>query len=270
MRLLGGLMQLAIIPTLGLILAGCSPTKTVSVVTEEGAGTWATGQHDYCIYKANRLICTPQESRPLVIPEVLKGKIKPGEKVKIEDVMFLNSVRFMSQVEDSLENRKPKLHVTVFDTKFSEKPEDYSVWNCISTGQGSPAVECKVMKQPNSEDKEYVARELKKQQEVKDATLKMSSLTHKLLEELCGQPLQRGEDSISVTELYKGPSELLAFHFDTYPPPKDKLTIASSLEAPPAKLNHDAVLNGKHHWWGVGGLESESPWYLQQLPCLNK
>jgi hypothetical protein len=270
MRLLGGLMQLAVVTTLGLMLAGCSTTKTVSVVTEEGPGTWTTGQHDYCIYKANRLICTPQGNRPLVLPDEMKGKIKPGEKVKIEDVMFLNSVRFMSQVEDSLQSGKPKLQVTVFDTKFSEKPEDYSVWNCISTGQGSPAVECKVMKQPNTEDKEYVARELKKQQEVKDATLKMSLLTHKLLEERCGQPVQRGEDSISVTELYKGQSELLAFHFSTYPPPEDKLTIASSLDAPPAKLNHDAVLSGKHHWWGVGGLESESPWYLQQLACLNK
>jgi len=268
MRVLDRLVRLAVVCSLGFMLAGCSTTRAVSVVTDDGTGAWPVGQHDHCIYKSNRLICTPQGTR-IVIPEEMKGKIKPGEKVKIEEVLFLNSVRFMGQVEESLQSGRPKMQVSVLDSKFSEKPEDYSVWNCISTGQGSPAVDCKVMKQPNSEDKEYIAQQLKKQQEVKDATLKLTSLTHKSLEERCGQPVQRGEDSISVTELYKGQSELLAFHFSTYPPPEDKLTVASSLDAPPAKLDHNAVLSGKHHWWG-GRAESESTWYLQQLGCLGK
>ena len=268
MRVFGRVARLAVVGTLGLALAGCSTTKTVSVVTDDGTGKWTIGQHDYCIFKSNRLICMAQGNR-IVIPEEMRTKVKPGEKVKIEDVLFLNSVRFMGQVEDSLQSGRPKLQVSVFDTKFSEKPDDYSVWNCISTGQGSPAVDCKVMKQPNSGDKQMIAEELKKQQEIKDATLKIASLTHKSLEERCGQPLQRGEDDISVTELYKGQSELLAFHFSTYPPGEDKLTVAGSLQAQPARLDNDAVLSGKHHWWG-GRTESESPWYLQQLGCLGK
>jgi len=246
------------------MLAGCSTTKTVSVVTDDGTGKWTVGQHDYCFYKSNRIICMPQGTR-IIIPPEMKEKAKPGETVKIEDVLFLNGVRFLGQVEDKLQ----MMQVSVFDTKFSEKPEDYSVWNCISTGQGSPAVDCKVMKQPNADDRQMIAQQLKQQQEVKDATMKIASLTHKSLEDRCGQPVQRGEDSISVTELYKGQSQLLAFHFSTYPPPEDKLTLASSLESPPAKLDHNAVLNGKHHWWG-GRVESESPWYLQELGCLGK
>jgi len=269
MRVLARVASFAVIGLAGFILAGCSTTKAVSVVTDDGTGSWPTGQHDYCIYKASRLICTPQDSRPIPMPEEMKGKVKPGEKVKIEEVLFLNSVRFMGQVEESLQTGKPKMQVSVLDTKFSASPEDYSVWNCFSTGQGSPAVECKVMKQPNTGDKEYISRELKRQQDLKDATLKISSLTHKTLEERCGQPAQRGEDSISVSELYKGQSEFLAFHFNTYQPTEERLTIASSLDAPPAKLDHAAVLNGKHHWWG-GKVERESPWYIEQLPCLNK
>lgn len=268
MRVCVRLMLLAAISLLGLMLIGCSTTKAVSVVTDDGTGNWPIGQHDYCIYKGTRIICMPQGGRT-VLPPDMQGNVKPGEKVKVEDVLFRNSVRFMGQVEDSLQSGKPKMQVNVFDTRFSEKPDDYSVWNCISTGQGSPAVDCKVMKQPDSKDRDFIAQETKKQEEVRDATLKMTSLTHKLLEERCGQPMQRGEDSISVTELYKGQSELLAFHFSVYPPPEDKLTVAGSLDAQPAKLDHNAVLNGTHHWWG-GRMERESPWYLQQLSCLNK
>lgn len=268
MRVSGRKLWLAVGGWLVLVLAGCSTTKTVSVVTDDGTGKWTVGQHDYCFYKSNRLICMPQGGR-IVIPTEMKGATKPGEKIKIEDVLFLNGVRFLGQVEETLKSSDPKMQVSVFDTKFSEKPEDYSVWNCISTGQGSPAVDCKVMKQPNAEDKQMIADEVKRQQDIKDATLKIASLTRKSLEERCGQPLQRGEDSISVTELYKGQSELLAFHFNTYPPGEDKLTVAGSLDAPPATLDHNAVLSGKHHWWGTRS-EGESPWYLKELSCLGK
>jgi hypothetical protein len=268
MRVFGRLARLAIVAWFGLMVAGCSTTKTVSVVTDDGTGKWPVGQHDYCFYKSNRIICMPQGGR-IVSPAEFKANAKPGEKVKIEEVLFLKGIRFLGQVEEALQSSDPKMQVSVLDTKFSEKPEDYSVWNCISTGQGSPAVDCKMMKQPNADDKQMIAQEIKRDQEVKDATLKLAALTHKSLEERCGQPLQRGEDNISVTELYKGQSELLAFHFSTFPPPEDKLTIAGSLEAPPAKLDHSAVLSGKHHWWGTRA-EGESPWYLKELSCLGK
>jgi hypothetical protein len=252
---------------MGVILIGCSTTRTTSVITEPG--NWVVGQHDYCIYKADKLVCIPQGKEQAALSLEQKIRQIKGEKIKIEDMLFSNGVNIMGQLEEGLQRGEKDLQVSVFDTKFSEKPDDYSVWNCISTGKGSPAVECSMMKQPSAKDKEFISKKTGEREEIKIATAKMSALGHKTLEERCGKPLQRGEDQVSVTELYKGESTLLAFHFNTWPAPEDKLTVAGSLDSPPATLDHHAVLEGKHHWWG-GRLEAESPWFLKELPCLNK
>jgi len=91
MRVFGRLVRLVVVCSFGLMLAGCSTTKTVSVVTDDGTGKWTVGQHDYCFYKSNRIICMPQGAR-IIIPPEMKEKAKPGETVKIEDVLFLNGV----------------------------------------------------------------------------------------------------------------------------------------------------------------------------------
>jgi hypothetical protein len=248
-------------------MLGCSTTKTVSVITENG--NWIVGQHDYCVYKAENLLCVPQSNQKMYPSQDLLAHLAPGEKPKTEDIIFYNSIGFMAYVKEELKKQTEKLQSSALDTRFSEKPDDYSIWNCLSTGKGSPAIDCSVMKQPNAKEKEYVQQKQRERQELEAATSKLLTLSHTSLENQCGAPLQSNEDSISVVELYKGQSTLLAFHFDYFPKPTDKLTIASSLDSPPAKLDHDAVLSGKHHWWG-GRIENESSWFLKELPCLNK
>jgi hypothetical protein len=184
--------------------------------------------------------------------------------------MLARSPEVTNEVEDRLQRDDTKeIKVSVFDAKFSEKPADFSIWNCITTGLGSPALDCKVMKQPSARDRQYISKKINERAEIKAATAKMAGLSHVILEQRCGPPLERSQDSISTTELYKGESSLLAFHFTTYPEPKDELDLASSLGSQPAKLDHSAVLSGGHHWWG-GRLEPESAWFLKQLSCLNK
>jgi hypothetical protein len=255
-----------------LTLVGCSTIKPVSVVTDEG--NWTVGQHDYCVYKTGRLLCVPSGSR-VTIPKEMVAQHKEGEKYKIEDSLFANSFDFVSRVEEGLMKSEKRLQVKVFDTKFSAKPDDYSIWNCITTGLGSPAVECKLMKQPDVKGKELIANKLEQQRLGRKASGTLHALSHKMIEERCGAPLQRTEDSISVAELYKGESKLLAFHFNTLR--EDKLSLVSSMNSPPTKLDHKSMLDawdGDHGWMDIGsssGRENAAAiWILKEMPCLEK
>jgi len=255
-----------------LALTGCSTTKPVSVVTDDV--NWTVGQHDYCVYKANRLLCAPSGGR-FTVPKEMVAQHKEGEKYKIEDILFANSIDFTSRIEEGLRKNEKGLQLKVFDTKFSTNPDDYSIWNCITTGLGSPAVECKLMKQPSPKDKELIANKLEQQRLGRKASDTLHVLTHKMIEERCGAPLQRTEDSISVAELYQGESRLLAFHFNTLS--EDRLSLVSSMSSPPTKLDHKSMLDawdGDHGWMDIGGSSEREGaaaiWILKEMPCLQK
>jgi type IV pilus assembly protein PilA len=167
-----------LIVALSLILGAisCSPIKPVTVATETRSKL-TIGEHNYCIYDGQRLICLPQakldeasqstflffdqEQEEQFAERHYKFKRYERASLRLEDILFLQGAELTAMVEHELKRGDSTLiEVAVFDTKFSRTPVDYSVWDCFVTGKGSPALECTLMKSPDSEEREFYLRML--------------------------------------------------------------------------------------------------------------
>ena len=261
------LVAFSLLTAAGLI--GCATVRPVQVLTDS-KHEWSVGQHDSCAFHKS-LICYNS------------AEINKPNHVDVETLDYI------------LKNDGDKdgVATALYDVKFSSKLEEYSIWDCIKTGSASPALECKLAQKP---DKEDIARQLKEHEakrrlwlERAQATHLLAGVTQETLVQKCGQPVLSKADSISVSQLYKGHSKFVAFHFSTYGSDAGKLTLASIKNAPPlsrASLDHTYVLSAANispraTWYGTDETTRPEPSFydtsgldgateiLEELPCLK-
>jgi len=45
-----------------------------------------------------------------------------------------------------------------YETSFSTRPPDYSLWDCYRTGSGQPAIACQLTKKPDRAEREWITK----------------------------------------------------------------------------------------------------------------
>lgn len=244
-----------------LLLAGCSQTKTVSVL-----GTrWEAGQHQDCIYKAEGLYCIPASMRLDAGMPREELQDKDGKPVPRSEMLFLRSVDLTQMLDKHRsEAQQDKYAETgTYDAKFSAKPVEYSVWDCLKTGAGSPAISCTLTRKPSGDkDDKFIA------QQEEDAKLNdtLSSLSQDQLQAKCGKPAETTSDVISRSLIYNsGAGVRISFRFSTYQGSDPRLDTAESEKTKDAKP-------AQRIFWTKGARTNmrEAGLLGQDMPCLKQ
>lgn len=255
-------------------LIGCSTTRTVRMDSEQG--NWTVGQQNYCVYKADILLCTPQG-------RVQMSYSTPADKKQLVP----ETLEGITDFQQTIQAGDDTVHLNVFDAKFSQHPDDYSIWNCLITGIGVPAIQCKLMRHPNADDKKAAARA-----EEDSALRALRYLDASDLRDRCGSPstdvthsyqfgFRPEQTAESGVLFYEGNSMLLAFVFGDNAGRYGGLEAASALphgassdiNSSDANRNYEAyglARRGSHLWSVKDGQFDESDWYVKEMPCLFK
>ena len=187
--ILGGIL---IAELLGL--AACSRTRAVNILSETRANV---GQQMSCFYHRDNLYC----GSPLITPD------------RIDKLHVMDQVVYGIYSE---EQHRPEIESGgesgTYSTRFSRKPPEYSLWNCVKTGNAEPAVRCKLVRE--SDPYNVAAQEAL----ISFDNSVVRPLTEKKLLSACGKPRKTKQDRISRTLIYSSSQRglLVEVQFDTY------------------------------------------------------
>lgn len=246
------------------LLLGCSHTKTVNLL----AMKWQVGQHQDCVYGSGNLFCIPANSAHIGGWPIKGIQDKDGKPIPRSEAIFEHSVVLTRRFESALSKsyRDKDDETGTYDIKFSADPADYSIWDCVKTGQSSPAISCSLTRKASGQkDTQLIAE---KEEELRlDSMLK--SLSIEQLETKCGKPSETNSDMSSRSLIYASSSGLpIAFSFETYHKGEPM-----ALEGARSQEKKDPDQARKISWRAsadsiMGMMEAAS--LVKEMPCLKK
>jgi hypothetical protein len=188
------LVSAVVLTAVLLSLTACSRTRAVNILSETKTNI---GQQMSCFYHRDNLYC----GSPLITPERL-DKLHVMEQV-VYGIYAEEAHR--SDIESSGETG-------TYSTRFATKPKEYSMWNCIKTGNPDPAVQCKLVREADPRNIEAQESLINFNNTV------VWPLTEKKLLTACGKPRRTKQDRISRTFIYPSSEKgvLVEVQFDTY------------------------------------------------------
>lgn len=239
---------------LSILLVGCSQTRKVSVLAER----WEVGQHQDCIYKSDNLYCIAAE-KSLGNAKYVTGP-DAGKPVPRSSMLLSQAVGMIHAANGLSASEREKAELGTFDARFSEGATEYSVWDCLRTGLGSPGISCSLTKKPKT--LEFVAR----QEEEAKLDDKLRSLTMEQLQAKCGQPQDTKSDNISRSLIYTSRSGAITFRYETFMHESSPV-----LDTAESEEQKDPKAARRIFWWRSAPSMSmhEAGLLAQDMPCLK-
>jgi hypothetical protein len=253
------------LPVLALLCAGCSNSnkQPVKILSQ----TWAVGKHQDCIFARQGLYCLPATMK-MFRQYNLEGFIdKEKKQLPRTDGMFIlgvDIVHFMERNRADAE-RDPNSESGTFETSFSARPSDYSIWDCYKTGNGSPAIACQLTKETDSKARDFNA---KKEAAAKtdDALLGLGAAS---LINACSSPQATSTDQLYQVLKYPSarPGISITLKFENPSRGSNRLQYVETEEARGADGHYP-----KEHISWMRDYDSiyEAQKIEEQLPCINK
>jgi hypothetical protein len=244
MRRVSGILLLAS----AFMMAGCSKTESTSII----AFKWSIGQHETCVYARSHIYCNSPEQWP--------AGPQPG-KVSWSVIAH---VPYRAEQERSHLNRDATAEAGTYDVKYSKAPLDFSLWDCIKTGGGSPAITCELLRKPSDSEIAEANDDERKTREHNALALKAHSflqgLTRERLAELCGPgKVNTGFISDKITYANATGTADAIFEYATYGSNKGSLDTVHTSGPKPALWYHSSDV------WKEDALN-----IVQGIPCLAK
>ena len=156
------------------------------------SSSWNLGQHFDCLYDKQNIYCFPPSMKRLDRYSLEGWKDKSGKPIARTTILFgfgPDIVHYLERHRDKIEEDKSAENGT-YETHFSTRPPDYSLWDCYRTGIGQPAIECKLAEKPDRNDRESIRR--------KEESAKIDDILVTLHPEdvikRCGPPQQQSSD----------------------------------------------------------------------------
>lgn len=248
---------------LALLCAGCSKTKPVRIMS----ASWAVGKHQDCIYAQQGLYCLPTSMKMFRQYNLEGFYDKDKKKLPKTDGIFILGVDIVHYMERNRAEaeKDPSGETGTFETSFSGRASEYSVWDCYKTGSGSPAIACQLTKDPDSKARDSIA---KKEEAIKVDDV-LLGLTPAALTKACPNP-----QATSLDDLYQ---------IFKYPSTRPEIPTTLKFENPRLGSNHlysveteepkgaDGRYSKQHVFWlrAYDSL-SDAGRVGEQLPCINK
>lgn len=262
------------------VTTGCSGTKqTVNIVAEK----WEVGQRQDCIYAHNSL--TSEKSLYCVSPTLEtfgmglnmsdgakeffpalwdKQHPLPPEQIRATELFMVSFSAVRSfEKESPAEMQKSGASVATYDTRFSAVPVDYSIFDCLKTGDGGRPIDCRMLKKPEGKELDWI----KKNQQDAAISDHIKHLTVESLKKSCGDPVDTSNTSISTTLRYAVPSgKPVEFEFNTY----SSHELDTVLQPDSNKKSGNRFSDSTFWWYKASGNFSDAGKAVKTMPCLMK
>lgn len=225
------------------------------------SGKWEAGQHQDCIFRADRLYCIPAGVDAMGIH--FQAKTKDGKPISRHMMLFSNSVEIIHIFERKRSEawNDSNDDAGTYAAKFSERPTKYSIWDCLKTGGGSPGISCALSVKPSEKAMPFFTR--KEGEARMDDALKAMNMDG--LQAKCGKPALETSDGVSHSLIYTLDSGApIAFRFATY----GSAFLLDSAQSQEKKAPNDPR---EISWWksAPGRGMREAGQLVKEMPCLK-
>ncbi|MGB8130368.1 MAG: hypothetical protein WCG81_11305 [Candidatus Angelobacter sp.] len=249
------------------LCCGCSVKQNVGIM----AGKWEVGERQECIFRQDQLYCIPVGVDAMGVH--LQAITRDGKQIPRRTMLFSNAVEIVHVFERKRSEARSNGDADAGSqaVKFSERPTNYSTWDCFKVGLDSPGISCALSLKPSEKTMPFFFRK-EEEAQMDDA---LTAMNMDALQSKCGKPVSVTSDGVSRSLIYTPDSGTpIAFKFATHGN-AFLLDSAMSLEkkAPHNLQPNDPLKNEplKIFWWksapGRGMREAEQ--LVSEMPCLR-